>query len=146
MCELSLVAERRGYSLVVDRGFSLQWALLLAEHGLNGCRTWAYLPHDMWNLPGSGIEPMSTALAGRFYTMGPPEKSITCCFCSPFHRGCSYPGPGLILCHLVDCRIPYHGKAGASTWTLALEGPTQDTSLPLLIAPQSHEQVPTQSL
>lgn len=73
---------------------------------------------------------MSSALAGRFYTMEPPEKSITCCFCSLFHRGCSYLGPGLILCPLVDCKSPYHGKVGASTGTLALEGPTQDFSWP----------------
>ena len=32
-------------------------------------------PHHMWNLPGSGIKPMSPALAGRFLTAGPPGKS-----------------------------------------------------------------------
>ena len=31
----------------------------------------------MWDLPGPGIEPMSPALAGRFLTTGPPEKSLT---------------------------------------------------------------------
>jgi len=29
----------------------------------------------MWDLPGPGIELMSLALAGRFLTTGPPEKS-----------------------------------------------------------------------
>ena len=28
----------------------------------------------MWNLPGSGLEPVSPALAGRFFTPKPPEK------------------------------------------------------------------------
>ena len=29
----------------------------------------------MWNLPESGIEPVSPALAGGFLATGPPEKS-----------------------------------------------------------------------
>ena len=29
----------------------------------------------MWDLPGSGIEPVSPALASGFLTTGPPEKS-----------------------------------------------------------------------
>ena len=29
----------------------------------------------MWDLPRSGIEPMSPALAGKFLTTVPPEKS-----------------------------------------------------------------------
>ena len=28
----------------------------------------------MWDLPGSGIEPMSLALAGRFLSTEPPVK------------------------------------------------------------------------
>ena len=47
------------------------WAL---EHRLNR-GAWAQLFHGMWDLPGSGIEPMSLALAGGFLTTGPPEKS-----------------------------------------------------------------------
>ena len=31
-------------------------------------------PGGMWNLPRSGIEPESPALAGRFLTTGPPGK------------------------------------------------------------------------
>ena len=31
----------------------------------------------MWNLPGPGIEPVSPALAGRFFTTGSPGKSQT---------------------------------------------------------------------
>ena len=29
----------------------------------------------MWNLPRAGIKPVFPALAGRFLTIGPPEKS-----------------------------------------------------------------------
>ena len=29
----------------------------------------------LWNLPGLGIEPLSSALAGGFLTTGPPGKS-----------------------------------------------------------------------
>ena len=32
----------------------------------------------MWDLPRSGLEPMSPALAGRFFTIEPPGKP--CCF------------------------------------------------------------------
>ena len=30
----------------------------------------------MWDLPGARIEPTSPALAGRFLTIGPPEKFL----------------------------------------------------------------------
>ena len=33
------------------------------------------LLHNMWNLLGTGIEPMSPALAGRFLSTAPPGKS-----------------------------------------------------------------------
>ena len=36
--------------------------------------------HDMWNLPGPGIEPVSSALAGGFLTMRPPGKSPSLSF------------------------------------------------------------------
>ena len=35
----------------------------------------AWLLHSIWDLPKLGIEPVSPALAGRFLTSGPPEKS-----------------------------------------------------------------------
>ena len=34
------------------------------------------LLHGIWDLPGPGIEPMSSALAGEFLTTGPPGKSM----------------------------------------------------------------------
>ena len=40
------------------------------------CSSWAHglLLSSMWNLPGSGIKPISPALAGRFLTTEPPGK------------------------------------------------------------------------
>ena len=38
-------------------------------------RAWAWLPQGMWNLPGLGIKPVSSALAGGFLTNGPPGSA-----------------------------------------------------------------------
>ena len=40
----------------------------------SGCGTGASLLCAMWNLPRSGIEPMSLALAGGFSSTGPQES------------------------------------------------------------------------
>ena len=88
----SLVSVSRSCSLLGCTGFSLWWLLLLQsmgsrhkgfsscssqthELGLRSCSPWAWLPYGMWNLPGTGIEPMSPALAGEFLTTGSPGKS-----------------------------------------------------------------------
>ena len=78
-------------------GFSLRWLLwgsmvsrregsVVAARELSGCDSWALehwhddygaqasLLRGMWDLPGSGIEPMSPALAGRFFATEPPGK------------------------------------------------------------------------
>ena len=70
-----------GFSLVVvSRGFSCcgAWAL---EHRLNSCDQGLSCPaahgtflDQGWNLPGPGIEPMSPALVGGFFTTEPPGK------------------------------------------------------------------------
>ena len=39
------------------------------EHRLNSWRTWAQLLHGMWDLPAPGIEPVSSAMAGGFFTL-----------------------------------------------------------------------------
>ena len=44
------------------------------EHRLSGCGAQAYLLCGMRDLPGSGIEPVSPALAGSFFTTEPPGK------------------------------------------------------------------------
>ena len=40
------------------------WAV---EHGLSSCGAQAQLLQGIWNFPGPGIEPLSPALAGRFF-------------------------------------------------------------------------------
>ena len=61
-------------SVVAARGLNSfnSWAL---EHRLNSCVAQASLLCSMWDLPGSGIEPLSPALAGEFFTTEPPEKT-----------------------------------------------------------------------
>ena len=62
------------------------WASVAAAPGLSSCSLWAVdgglsrvekasLLHSMWNLPRSGIELVSLALAGEFLTTSPPGKS-----------------------------------------------------------------------
>ena len=41
---------------------------------INSCSTWAYLLCGTWDLSRSGIDPVSPALAGRFFTTEPPGK------------------------------------------------------------------------
>ena len=72
-------------------GFSQQRLLLLqstalgwagcSTHGsqalelrLDSCGGQAWLLHGIWDLPESGIEPVSPALAGRLFTTEPPGK------------------------------------------------------------------------
>ena len=93
----SLVAEGGGYSLVAVRGLiavaslvaghrlwgSRASALLACgpvlqlpglEHSLSSCGARAWLLRGVWDLPGSGIKPVSPTLAGRFFTTEPPGK------------------------------------------------------------------------
>ena len=81
-----------GFSLVASRGHSLVAVLrrivvasLVAEHGLQGARApgvaapgsraRAQLLKGTWDLPGLGIKPVSSALAGGFFTTEPPGGS-----------------------------------------------------------------------
>ena len=50
----------------VDFNSCSMWTL---EQGLRSCGPQALLPRSMWDLPGSGLEPVSPALAGRFLTL-----------------------------------------------------------------------------
>ena len=64
-------------------GFSL-WGFLrcraqaLRYVGFSSCGAWAKLLQDMCDLPRAGVEPVSSALAGRFLTPGPPGMSQVC--------------------------------------------------------------------
>ena len=52
------------------------WAL---EHGLSCCGAWAWLRLGMRHLPGPGIEPVSSALAGGFsHTVLPGKSQCSC--------------------------------------------------------------------
>ena len=44
------------------------------EHRLNSCGAWVQLLLGMWDLPRSGIEPVSPSLAGRCFITEPPGK------------------------------------------------------------------------
>ena len=46
------------------------------EHRLSSCDAWARLLYGLWDLPGSGIEPVTAALSGRFFTTEPPGKLV----------------------------------------------------------------------
>ena len=71
-------------SLVVEPGFWGAQASIIAVCGLSSCGTWAELPHDMGDLPGPRIEPLSPALQGGFLTTGPPGKPQVKVFNGPF--------------------------------------------------------------
>ena len=73
----SLALVSRGYSLAVVRGLIAAascYGSLALEHRLNACGTQNSLLNDMQDLPGPGIEPISPALAGGFFTTKPPGK------------------------------------------------------------------------
>ena len=90
----SLVALSGGCSLASVLGFLLVVASLAVEHRLLGrmsfsrCGSWA-LEHrrnscGTWALPESGIESVSPALAGKFFTTEPPGKPL-CRILYSFH-------------------------------------------------------------
>ena len=91
----SLVAARRGHSLVVVCRLLLEVASLAAEcgfleltgfrgcgsqalgHSFSRCGTRASLLRGMRDLPGPGTELLSPALAGRFFSFEPAGKPST---------------------------------------------------------------------
>ena len=80
----SLPTELRG-KLSFRRVFFL-WSLALGRPSFSGCCSqalehwlsswgaWALLLLGMWDLSGSGIEPVSSVLAGKFFTTEPLRK------------------------------------------------------------------------
>ena len=60
-------------SVVVARGISSCGSRALGRR-LSSCGARAKLLRGMWDLPGSGLEPVSPALEGRFLTTVPPGK------------------------------------------------------------------------
>ena len=57
-----------------------------SEHRLSSCVTGAWLPCGLRNLPGSGTDPTSPALAGGFLTTGPPGKPCICILICSLNR------------------------------------------------------------
>ena len=83
----SAVAAGGGWSLVAVPSLLIAVASPVAERGLQGAPAsavvapgldssdpWAQLLHSIWDLPRSGIESVSPALANRFFTTEPPGK------------------------------------------------------------------------
>ena len=77
---LSLVAASGATLWPCCSGCSLRRLLCCAaqvpEQKLRGCGACAWLLCSLWDLPRSGIEPVSPALPGGFLTLGPPGKSL----------------------------------------------------------------------
>ena len=74
-----LVTVRRLLIVVaslVERGLSDAQASVAMAHRLNSCGAQALLLGSMWDLAGSGIKPVSLALAGGFLTTEPPRKPL----------------------------------------------------------------------
>ena len=101
MIRFSVVVESGGYSLGMVCGLLIEVASLVAEHGLQstrtsvvvalgfsshgsralehrlrGCSTWAELLLGMRDLPRSGAETVSSALADVLFTAEPPGKPL----------------------------------------------------------------------
>ena len=77
----SLVAVSRDYHPVVEGSLPVTAALPIAGQrpqvrGLSSCGVRASALCGMWDLPGSGMEPMSPELAGGFPTTRPPGKPM----------------------------------------------------------------------
>ena len=51
-----------------------RYSFRVLEHRLSTCGTWVYLLHSTWDLPGSGMEPVSLVLACRFFITELPGK------------------------------------------------------------------------
>ena len=73
---LSLVAAFRDHSSLWCVGFHCDEGAFVVKHaGSVGVGHRLSCPPGTWGLPGPGIEPMSSALAGRFLSTGSPLKS-----------------------------------------------------------------------
>ena len=74
---LSVAVASGGYSPAAVCGLLTAVASLVLEQGLQGTQASVVVAHElscMWDLPRPGIEPVSSALAGGFFTNGPPGK------------------------------------------------------------------------
>ena len=65
------------HGLLICGGFSCGTGAL-RHTGFSSFGSWAYLLCSMWDLPRSGIEPQSPAMAGGVCTSEPPGKPWDC--------------------------------------------------------------------
>ena len=99
------LASSWGYSLVAEQGPLLLLFPLLGStdsrtHGLRGCGTQASLLCRMWNLYGSGIKPVTPALAGRFLPLSHQGFPVLSLF--SFNPSCVPTCPAPCLAHAND--------------------------------------------
>ena len=63
------------FSTCGDWGLLSRYSAWSSQYcGFSCCGSRAWLLHDMWDLPRSGIEPMYPVLAGGFFITEPPGK------------------------------------------------------------------------
>lgn len=72
--------QQAGYSLAVGWGLLIVTAAYCCRAQLLDCRlgswgSWAQFPPSSGIFPDQGLNPVSSALAGRFLTIEPPGKS-----------------------------------------------------------------------
>ena len=72
---LFLVGVSGGYSLAMVLGLLIMVASLIVEHRLSNSGTGSLLLRGMWDLPRSGMKPISPVLLGRYFTTEPAGKS-----------------------------------------------------------------------
>ena len=60
---------------LVSIWYTFPWSMRSRHMGFKNCGTQALLFHGMWDPPGPGIEPMSTALTGRLSNTGIPGST-----------------------------------------------------------------------
>ena len=117
---------KRGPLFIAVHGPLTIAASLVAEHRLQTCRlsscgSRAQLFRSMWDLPRSGLEPMSPAFAGGFSTSAPPGKPLLTFF-YPYGRVVSSTkfglGNGGEFCPLHLLNVRSRSQAGHLTFVL----------------------------
>ena len=81
------------------------------------CGAWVQMPRGMWDLPGPWLEPVSPALAGRFFTTEPPGKplpfftsmeAIVCIGCVP---------QDMFMCRCLWMWLALYTVSGHKAWS-----------------------------
>ena len=83
---LFLLLQRGGCSLVAVFGLFTAMASVLMAHRLERASSCVYGLSCMWDLPGPGMEPVSSAPAGGFFTTEPTREAQLALFIILFSR------------------------------------------------------------